>query len=130
MLPQDAGKIEKPEVRRMRWSRAVVPGLSASCLLASLAMSAGCGGTGDGGGSAGGGAPSNNAAPADSAAPGPAGAGARRAAQPRGNDIHSFARPDEARVTHMNPDWPIDSDERAIAGNGTPLVKTTHTLHH
>ncbi|HZI94432.1 MAG TPA: M1 family metallopeptidase [Patescibacteria group bacterium] len=113
----------------MRWSRAVVPGLSASCLLASLAMSAGCGGTGDGGGSAGGGAPSNNAAPADSAAPGPAGDGARRAAQPRGNDIHSFARPDEARVTHMNLDWRIDFDERVIDGSVTLMVKGAHALH-
>jgi len=34
-------------------------------------------------------------------------------------DIHSYARPEEVRVTHMNLDWRIDFDQRVLDGTVT-----------
>jgi len=48
-------------------------------------------------------APSGNAA-AETAVP----------AAAAGRDIHSFGRPDQVRVTHMNLDWKVDFDQRLL----------------
>ncbi|HKY31975.1 MAG TPA: M1 family metallopeptidase [Candidatus Polarisedimenticolia bacterium] len=77
--------------------------LVASMGAASAAFAAGCGGSGT--------------------PPPPAGgAGAPEAqamvkASPAGHDIHSYARPDQARVRHMTLDWDVDFDRRVLSGS-------------
>jgi leukotriene-A4 hydrolase len=62
------------------------------------------------------------AAVAPAAEPGTAPAAAAMAPLPR--DIHSFARPDEARVTHVGVDLRADFASRTLAGTATLDVQT------
>ena len=67
----------------------------------------------------------------DGAAPGVAGGGALSEPvtpapmppKPGDKDIHSFSRPDETRVTHLDLDWTVSFQERALDGSATLLLK-------
>src|SRR5829696_10145804 len=101
--PVGRGTAHPPKRRQMMMTRRSFDRSTRAAALA-LACAAGPGGC----------AP---AAVAPAAQPGPAPAANAMAPLPR--DIHSFARPEQARVTHVSLDLTADFASRTLAGTAT-----------